>query len=349
MPVARINGVRINYVQIPCDKGENCEDLVMVHGLAASFAFWYFNNAVEFSKNYRVTLYDLRGHGRSDVTESGYAAWRMADDLRGLLDHLGIGRAHFAAHSFGGAVALNLACREPGRFSSLAIFDTHISAFRGQGKWKLGEKIQQLMERNNIHLDVREPYFGYRLLGAIADLKARGKLVSGELEEFVRPFIGGIVKHAAQRWLKLLDSTSILEELICGDGLEVEDLRRLDFPILAFYGELSQATATGEELLNIWPHADFRMAREAGHFFPVTRPLEFRQCCQVFWERIASNGVQLREGDSGRKYFRSGRFYSRAGLWFFDTRESGGCGPFTDLETAKDNFLKLIQVEAGDD
>lgn len=349
MPIARINGVGINYVQIPCDQGADGEDLVMVHGLAASLAFWYLNNAFEFSKNYRVTLYDLRGHGRSEVPETGYAVGQMVDDLRGLLDYLGIERSHFAAHSFGGSVALSLACREPHRFSSLAIFDTHISAAREQhGGWKLGAKVQRMLEGNNIHLNVREPYFGYKLLGAIAEMKAKGKEVSDELEEFVRPLTTGIARNAAQRWIRLLNTTSAKEELMVGDGLSLEVLRQLNFPILAFYGEVSQAMATGEKLLDIWPHADFRIAREAGHFFPVTRPREFRECCQVFWERTVANGVQLREGDSGGRYFRSGRFYCKAGQWFFNTRESAENGPFEDLETAKSHFLKSISMHNHD-
>lgn len=62
MPTATINGVRLNYVQVD-DGGDGArEDLVMVHGLATSLAFWYFRYAPEFSRRFRVTMLDLRGH-----------------------------------------------------------------------------------------------------------------------------------------------------------------------------------------------------------------------------------------------------------------------------------------------
>ncbi len=139
MPSVKVNGVRINYIQIECESEDKCEDLVMIHGLATNLAFWYFRHATEFSKFYRVTLYDLRGHGRSGTTDSGYTVENMSIDLEQLLDHLGIERAHFVGHSFGGVVALTLACRDSARFLSMMLVDTHISAVRRlkkQKKWK---------------------------------------------------------------------------------------------------------------------------------------------------------------------------------------------------------------------
>ena len=112
MPVAVVGGIRVNYLQLAPDAGA-AEDLVMVHGLATNLAFWYAPYATELAKRYRVTLYDLRGHGRSETPPAGYRAADLARDLRGLLDHLDIRRAHVLAHSFGGVVALNLACADP--------------------------------------------------------------------------------------------------------------------------------------------------------------------------------------------------------------------------------------------
>jgi hypothetical protein len=56
----------------------------MVHGLATNLAFWYIRYVSAFSKRYRVTLYDLRGHGRSSITDSGYTPKNMAVDLQKL-------------------------------------------------------------------------------------------------------------------------------------------------------------------------------------------------------------------------------------------------------------------------
>jgi hypothetical protein len=100
--------------------------------------------------------------------------------------------------------------------------------------------------------------------------------------------------------------------------------------------------STGEQLLKVWPHADFRRIRDAGHFFPITRPSEFMKNCRQFWNGALINKLPRREGDSGKNYFRSDRFYSRQGKWFFDTRESTKEGPFDSLEQAKENLWSKI-------
>src|SRR5688572_22636697 len=99
MPTALVNGARINYVQSEPVGGAD-EDLVMVHGLATSLAFWYFPYASLFAQRYRVTVFDLRGHGRSEMTPGGYTPQAQAADLEGLMDHLGIETAHLVAHSY---------------------------------------------------------------------------------------------------------------------------------------------------------------------------------------------------------------------------------------------------------
>lgn len=337
MPSAEVNGVRINYLQVPCESGGACGDLVMVHGLATSLAFWYFSHAPAFSKRYRITLYDLRGHGRSGAPDSGYTAQNMAVDLRQLLDHLGIGRAHFIAHSFGGVVALHLACHHPDRFSSLIVADAHVSAVRRlkRAKGEFVEKTQRILDRNNLSLDAADPYFGYRLLSAAARLKVKNMDISRELEDLVSPLWGKNGTRTAHQWLHLVEATRAEEELMGDDGVSLSSLGDLHFPIQAMYGERSPAMSTGEQLLDLWPHADFRRIRGAGHFFPLTRPDEFMESCRNFWEGKLLHEAPRREGDGKGKHFRSDRFYRREDKWFFETRESRENGPFRDLGEAK--------------
>ena len=71
MPVALVNGVRLNYLQTEEPGGETRPDLLMVHGLATNMAFWYLPYAPIFAQRFRVTLYDLRGLGRSEMTPDG--------------------------------------------------------------------------------------------------------------------------------------------------------------------------------------------------------------------------------------------------------------------------------------
>jgi pimeloyl-ACP methyl ester carboxylesterase len=348
VPVVDVGGVRLNYMQLASESREEPEDLVMVHGLATNMAFWYPHVAAELCGHGRVTLYDLRGHGRSGMTNSGYTPADMAEDLLKLLDRLCIERAHFIAHSFGGIVALNLASRSPERFSSLLLADTHIGAVRktrGNRAWTRVEHFQAILNRLGIELDAQDPYFGYRLLKVIAGLQLRNEEIPQELQELVNPMAGASASRTASQWFKLTSETQAERELMDDDGLSLEGLRELRFPILAMYGEHSPAMSTGEQLLDVWTHAHFRRVRGAGHFFPVSRPAELIQSHR---ELRNAGAVRRRKGDEeNRSHFRSERMRSSGEDWFFDTREGVERGPFVGIEEANEALAEYIAGARG--
>jgi pimeloyl-ACP methyl ester carboxylesterase len=146
------------------------EDVVMIHGLGANLAFWYMGIAKEIATNFRVITYDLRGHGRSRMQESGYTLNSMGDDLDALLDHLGVTRAHIVGHSFGARVALAYTIRRPERVASLTVADTQVSCLQPPvrlrdwpywGTWK-----KQLIEQGHDTLPSEDEIINYRLLAS---------------------------------------------------------------------------------------------------------------------------------------------------------------------------------------
>ena len=348
MPSVSVNGVRLNYVRLGDEDAAAREDLVMVHGLATNIAFWYLHYVPEFAKRFRVTLFDLRGHGRSDMPASGYAPANLARDLAALLDHLGIGEAHLVAHSFGCVVAMNLACAEPRRVRSLVLADTHISAVRHVERpreWVYGRRIQPLLDRHGLELDTRDPFFGYRLLTRVAQWQARGETVPADLVDLVSPLVGSGVSRTAAQWLRLMESTSAGTELMGDDGLTRERLRDLRIPILAMYGDDSQARLTGTELLDVWPHAVFRRVRDAGHFFPASRADEVVSLCLRFWRGEFDDGPRRhRAGEPRRSHFRSDRIFRADGAWYFTMREHARVGPFAGYEEAHDALDRAMRA-----
>jgi len=347
VPIAHVNGTRLNYVQMGAEDGCAQEDLVMVHGLATNMAFWYFQYAPHFSKRFRVTLFDLRGHGRSEMPASGYTPGDLANDLQALLDHLGIQSAHFLAHSFGGVAVLNMACIAPERVKSLILADTHISALRHAGEakpWGHGQEIQSLLDASGLALDTRDPYFGYRLLTEVAHLQLRSAEVPPALLDLVSPLMGKYGNRTAAQWVKLMDTTQAERELMGDDGLSLDKLRRFGFPILAMYGDNSQARLTGGELLDVWAHAEFRRVRDAGHFFPASRPAEVIAACERFWGGEFTSGPRHRVGESQKRYFRSDRVYQLDGQWYCLTRENMRIGPFADPDEVREHLALFISA-----
>jgi pimeloyl-ACP methyl ester carboxylesterase len=352
MPIAKVNGVQLNYVQL--DDGQEDgprEDLIMVHGLATNLAFWYFQYAPRVADRFRVTLFDLRGHGRSSMPEGGYCPAVMAQDLAGLMDHIGIRKAHFLAHSYGGVVTMNFAAAQPERVQSLVLCDSHISAVRHvetQREWQYGQSIQPILDRHGLDLDTSDPYFGYKLLTRVAEFQARGLPVPPEMSEVVSPLMGRAGSRTAAQWLHLMSTTSAADEMMGHDSLTLDKLRSFRFPILALYGDHSQARLTGSELLAVWPHAEFRRVRDAGHFFPTSRPDEVLSGCERFWGgEFAQHTHRQRVGEPTQRYFRSDRIFSAPGGWYFTTRERNRVGPFEGHEEARAELASFMLSVQG--
>jgi len=71
-----------------------------------------------------VLRYDTRGHGRSDAPKGPYTLDQLVGDVIGLLDTLGIKRAHYCGLSMGGLTGIALAARHPERFERVVLSNT---------------------------------------------------------------------------------------------------------------------------------------------------------------------------------------------------------------------------------
>ncbi len=345
MPKALVNGIHLHYLQV--GDADAREDLVMLHGLASNMAFWYFHYAHEFSQRFRMTLLDLRGHGGSDMPRSGYAPAQLADDVGALLDHLGIGQAHFVAHSFGGTVTLHHARRRPGAVLSLVLADSHVPGLGGRaapGTWAHGRVIQPVLQRHGIDLDTDDPHFGFRMLEIMARLRLRDRAVPPDLMRLFGPVMDKFGQRTASQWLELLETTTAERDFLESKSLSADDLRAFDFPICAIYGEASHARRTGDELCKLWPDAEFRLMRSAGHFFPVSRADELIVLCHRFWDNLAVESRTVRRPDDTRAYFQSDRFYQADGAWFCAMRESAPLGPFASREEAARQLAMALEA-----
>jgi aminoacrylate hydrolase len=75
-------------------------------------------------ENHRAVSFDHRGIGHSDVPIKDYTTSLLAEDAVGLMDTLGVGRAHIVGASIGGAIAQVIALDHPTRVRSLTLVST---------------------------------------------------------------------------------------------------------------------------------------------------------------------------------------------------------------------------------
>lgn len=112
------NGIDINY-EI---EGEG-PVVTFSHSLACNLSMW--DEQVRALKGrYRVLRFDTRGHGQTGAPAGAYGLEQLADDLKGLLDGLGIPATHFVGLSMGGMIGQVFALKHPVMVQSLVLCDT---------------------------------------------------------------------------------------------------------------------------------------------------------------------------------------------------------------------------------
>ena len=124
MPKARVNGISLNYNV----EGQG-EPLILMMGCGGPGRAWFFQTRV-FKKHYKVVTFDARDAalGKTDNPSEPYTMNTLADDTIGLMDHLGIDRAHILGFSMGGMIAEELAINYPERVQKLVLASTVSSA-----------------------------------------------------------------------------------------------------------------------------------------------------------------------------------------------------------------------------
>ena len=255
------NAIKVHYQQ----KGEG-EDLILVHGITSCIAQWYVKMLPEFAKRYRVTAYDLRGHGLTEVTQHGYDSATMAQDLLALMDELGIEKAHLVGHSFGGGISLHLALMHPERVGRIVLLDSGLACLR--------------------HLRLIEDWPGWKTYGKV--LSKFGITLDRFLEvdrnqdvrEIVRkslmiPLQAGFRRGKVAltpRLKKLVDETEMCSEFREIGDLTEGALARIQTPVYAIYGATSPYERMAEHLSGLMPNCRYELIEEAGHFYAIEEP-----------------------------------------------------------------------------
>ena len=110
--------------------------VLLLHGWPDSARLWRRQIPALVDAGYRVVAPDLRGFGDSDKPEGveNYFVLNATEDLKGLLDHLDIERAHVVGHDWGSATAWVFASLYQDRVASLTALSVgHPAAFQSAG------------------------------------------------------------------------------------------------------------------------------------------------------------------------------------------------------------------------
>lgn len=118
MPAVKANGINIYYET----RGDG-EPLLLISGTGTDHMLW-IEQVTDFSREYRLIVFDNRGVGLSDKPETPYTVRLMAEDAIGLMDALGIEKAHIHGLSLGSVITQEIAISHPERVITAGLHAT---------------------------------------------------------------------------------------------------------------------------------------------------------------------------------------------------------------------------------
>ncbi len=199
MPVLDVGGVRIYY-----ETHGSGEPVVFLNGIFMNTASWAYQSSHLAKLGYRVVLHDMRGQWNSDKPDDPelYSLEIHAEDLRTLLDHLGIRKAHLVGTSYGGEVAMLFAVKYPEYVNDLTVIAS-VSEIHEELRLTALRWIEGAMS-----MDVRK--FVLSWISDVYSEQFLSRYGSGLVEMLVERFSRGFsltsAVHLGRAFLRLLDS-----------------------------------------------------------------------------------------------------------------------------------------------
>ncbi len=130
------DGVKIHYSA----QGRGEPALVFVHGWSCDGEVWK-NQIPYFSKNHTVVTIDLGGHGQSDPGRDNWTMEMYGQDVKAVVDKLGLNKVILIGHSMGGPVIVAAERLMPEKVVALVGADT----FHNIEKGYTGEQMAQII------------------------------------------------------------------------------------------------------------------------------------------------------------------------------------------------------------
>ena len=256
------NGIDINY-EI---EGEG-PVVTFSHSLACNLSMWD-EQILALRSRYRVLRYDTRGHGQTGAPAAAYTLDQLAEDLKGLLDGLGIAATHFVGLSMGGMIGQVFALKHPAMVQSLVLCDTTSRYPQGAAAvWE--ERI--------------------KTVGA----KGMEPMVAPTLERwFTAPFRARR-KDLMDKVGAMIRSTPATGYVACCHALPkinvTERLRDVRCPALVIVGEEDPGTPVdmARDIHAALPVAELAVLCRASHLSNVEQPGEFNRALGGFLDKVS--------------------------------------------------------------
>jgi pimeloyl-ACP methyl ester carboxylesterase len=223
--------------------------LLLLPGLLGSIGNQWRNFVGPLSRNYRVVVMDLRGHGRSENKDSRLDPDRMVSDIFGLLNYLQADHIHIAGYSLGGYLGLMLALQQPRRVSTLLM---HATKF-------------------------------YWTKEAVANMRAQ--LDPDKMSEKVPGYANQLAQeHGGSHWRVLVRQAADLVGFLSQNGITEGMAARTLCPSLVSVGDSDEMVSLPEaqRLSRVLPHGELIVLPGVRHPFHTLKEIPILPMMQAF-------------------------------------------------------------------
>lgn len=265
---AELNGTQFHYDT--CGSGPA---LVLIHSGVSDLRFWNDQVAL-FAQQYRVVRYDVRGAGKTPFGTGGKSGH---DDLRALLEYLGIDKTMVMGCSVGGGIAIDFAQNYPERTSALIPVAAAVGGYEPEEV-----ESEDKSERKKLNDSIEKAYAAGDLYKA-ADLYARvwmdgPKRTPDQVDPAVRA-------KAVEMMVTLFELPEDEDE----NFVELEPdaasrLSEIEIPTLVIVGDhdVERLIHHSDFIARKIPGAQKVVMRGVAHYPNMEKPAEFNRIVQGF-------------------------------------------------------------------
>ena len=229
--------VRVGDIDVYYEEHGSGPPLLLIMGLATDSTAWAFQ-LPEFARHYRAIAFDNRGVGRTSKPAGPYSIHQMADDAAGVMDALGVARAHVLGVSMGGMIAQELALRHPERVSALVLactFPEPDATVEDRRSFMVGQLGGQVSADGELQIDVASLnplLFVQQMLPAVFN----PSFIASDLPKLMQVFAGALQYGFSME--------AILGQVAAVMGHRATDrLHRIAVPTLVLTGDADQLVA----------------------------------------------------------------------------------------------------------
>jgi len=228
------------------------EPVLLIAGLASDLYTWK-KALPELAKHHQVIVFDNRGSGLTETTADEFTIATLGDDAAGLLEVLGIRKAHVVGWSMGGNVAQEFALRHPEKVGALVLMSTYMKS-PARSRFALDVLIHAVREGASM-----ETFMMMMQAWGSTNSAFEGKAPSWKNEAGA--------DH-------LLSIEGFARQKLALDGFDTRTrARQISFPTLVVHGteDIMVPPQFGQDLAGQILGAELHWVPGAGHFLPAAK------------------------------------------------------------------------------